>query len=151
MCAWRSHHPPRLPPGAASKRLPSEEKWWMLSRLHSCKRAAQDKMPLSVLSNAQVYEAFAMLAPVMAIRNRWRQGQGHPEGSEEGTPTAPQTKGEGQQAARLRDTAGTSTAQGLQQDGLEQRGVKDRLRVQVVRSSSSRTSSPKTPSPCPLR
>lgn len=43
-----------------------------------------------------------MLAPVMATRNRWGQGQGHPEGSKEGTPAAPQTKEESQQAANTR-------------------------------------------------
>lgn len=120
-----------------------------------CNKAAQGEIQLSVLSNAQGHKVFATLAPVMAIRNRWRQDQGHPKGSEEGTPTAPpkpKEKASGQQMqARPQGTAGTSTAQGqgLIQDGLEQHGEAqvDRLRVQVV---SSRTSSPKTPFSSPI-
>ena len=42
----------------------------------------------------------------MAIRNRQGQGQGHPEGSEEGTPTTPQTKGENQRAANAGEALG---------------------------------------------
>lgn len=79
------------------------------------------------------------------------QGHKQPEGSEEGIPTAPQTKGEGQQGTseipkygRNKHGPGSGMATGQTwAAGWRQADV------WIVRSS--RTSSPKTPSLCPLR
>ena len=105
MCVWRGHQPPHFPPG--SKELIGREvaDALLISFLYrSCTRT---NAILSFEQCPSIQDIFiATLAAVMAIRNRQGQGQGHPEGSEEGTPTTPQTKGENQRAANAGEALG---------------------------------------------
>lgn len=108
VCPWRGHQPPHHLPGVASKdtliRREVVDALLIALLYQSCTR------PNAILGFEQhpsIRDIFiAIMVPVMAISNRLGQGQRHPEGSEEGTPAAPQTKGESQQAANAGETPG---------------------------------------------